>query len=154
MTTSPDPATLVVVDTNVLLAATDRSRASHEAATDFLNRDARRLAISPQIVREYLAVSTRPVEVNGLGLSGADAVTNVQELLEDIELLAEGAATTRRLLDLVGDQMATGKQVHDANIAAVALVHRAQAIVTDNPRHFARFTEFLTIESLPPVVSQ
>ncbi|MFT4009102.1 MAG: PIN domain-containing protein [Nocardioidaceae bacterium] len=139
----------MVVDTNVLLAATDRSRAAHAAATAFLNDDERRLALTPQVVREYLAVATRPVEANGLGLAGAGAVANVRQLLDDMDLLSEGAVTTGGLMDLIGDHAVAGKQVHDANVVAVALAHRASAIVTDNVRHFARFDQLIAIESLP-----
>lgn len=149
MTTSADSSALVVVDTNVLLAATDRSRATHGAATTFLNEDQRRLALTPQIVREYLAVATRPAQANGLGLDAEDAVVNVNQLLDDMGLLAESAATTARLMDLVRRQAVTGKQVHDANVVAVALAHGARTIVTDNVRHFARFDDLIAIESLP-----
>jgi predicted nucleic acid-binding protein len=145
---SAEPTTLVVVDANVLLAATDRSRDSYSAATQLISEDERRLAITPQIVREYLAVATRPVEVNGFGLASEDAVANVEQFLDDMELLSEDAATTRRLLELIGRASAAGKQVHDANVVAVALAHRAAAIITDNARHFARFAELVTIESL------
>lgn len=147
---SAEPTTLVVVDTNVLLAATDRSRASNSAATQLLTEDERRLAITPQIVREYVAVATRPMEVNGFGLSGEDAVDNVEQFLDDMELLSEDAATTRILLELIGQGSTAGKQVHDVNVVAVALAHRAAAIVTDNTRHFARFAELVTIENLSP----
>lgn len=147
-TTSADPAALVVVDTNVLLTATDRSRAAHSAATEFLNGDERRLAMTPQIVRAYLAVATRPVEVNGLGLSGQDAAANVEQFLRDMELLPEDGATTRRLVDLIAQDSAAGRQVHDANLVAVALAHKADTIVTDNARHFARFADLITIENL------
>lgn len=146
--TSADPAALVVVDTNVLLAATDRSRDSHRAATDLLNEDERRLAIAPQIVREYLAVATRPLEVNGFGLAGSDAVANVEQFLDDMELLNEDAATTRLLLDLIGREPVAGKQVHDANVVAVAVAHRAVAIITDNTRHVSRYGELIAIEGL------
>jgi predicted nucleic acid-binding protein len=149
MTTSADPTALVVVDTNVLLAATDISRAAHVAATEFLNEDERRLALTPQIVREYLAVATRPVEVNGFGLDGTDAVANVKQFLDDMDLLSEDAVTTAGLMDLIGGQAAAGKQVHDANVVAVALAHRASAIVTDNRRHFSRFEELIAVEDLP-----
>jgi predicted nucleic acid-binding protein len=147
-TTSAESTPIVVVDTNVLLAATDRSRDHHGAATRFLNEDVRRLAVSPQIVREYLAVASRPVAVNGLGLSGEDAVANVHELLEGLEVLTEGPATTTSLMDLVVTGPAVGKQVHDANVVAVALAHRAVSIVTDNSRHFARFAHLLAIEEV------
>ncbi len=148
MTTSADPVALVVVDTNVLLAATDRSRAAHGAATGFLNEDVRRLALTPQIVREYLAVTTRPVEVNGFGLPGEDAVANVEQFLDDMELLPEDVSTTRRLMDLIGERSAAGKQVHHANVVAVALAHQASVIVTDNTRHFSRFADLIGVESL------
>lgn len=147
-TTSAEPTALVVVDTNILLAATDRSREHHDAATRFLNEDARRLALCPQVVREYLAVSCRPPEVNGLGLSGEDAVANVEQLLEDMELLPEGLATTHALLELMRTRPTVGKQVHDANVVAVALAHGASAIVTDNTRHFARFAGSIAVEDL------
>lgn len=148
MTTSADPTALVVVDTNVLLAATDRSRAAHATATAFLNNDERRLALTPQIVREYLVVSTRPVEVNGFGLAGADAVANVKQFLDDMVLLSEDAVTTAGLVDLIGDYAVAGKQVHDANVVAVALAHGASAIVSDGVRHFARFDDLIAIENL------
>lgn len=141
-------ADLVVVDTNVLLSASDRSRSSHEAALRLLRDDPRDLHVTPQVVREYLAVATRPPEANGLGLPHARAVENVRGLLTSLGLLAEGAGSTGRLLDLVGSAAATGRQVHDANIVAVALAHGASAVVTDDARHFARFAEHLTIESL------
>lgn len=137
-----------MVDTNVLLAATDRSRDHHDAATRFLNEDVRRLAVSPQIVREYLAVTSRPVDVNGLGLSGEDAVANVEQFLEGMEVLTEGSATTLSLMELIVAGPAVGKQVHDANVVAVALAHRAAAIVTDNTRHFARFARLISVEEI------
>jgi len=146
-TTSADRPPLVVVDTNVLLAATDRSRDHHDAATRFLNEDIRQLAVCPQIVREYLAVASRPVAVNGLGLSGEDAVANVGQLLEGMRVLTEGPATTASLMNLMAGPTA-GKQVHDANVVAVALAHRAVAVVTDNTRHFSRFADVMGVESL------
>lgn len=147
---SADSRSLVVVDTNILLAATDVSRSAHSEALAFLNGDERRLALTPQIVREYLAVSTRPVDANGLGLSGGDAVANVEQLLEDMALLSEDGSTTRALLELIAQNPAAGKQVHDANVVAVALAHGATTIVTDNGRHFARFAGLLGVESLSP----
>lgn len=148
MTTTSADTSLVVVDTNVLLAATDRSRQHHEVATRFVNEDARRLAVCPQIVREYLAVSSRPVEVNGLGLSAKDAVANVDQFLQGMEVLTEGAATTLSLMELIVAGPTVGKQVHDANVVAVALAHRAAAIVTDNTRHFSRFAHQIAIEGI------
>ncbi|HNQ07213.1 MAG TPA: PIN domain-containing protein [Tetrasphaera sp.] len=148
MPTAADPPALVVVDTNVLLAPTDGSRAHHRAATTFLRHDERRLAATPRIVREYLAVATRPVQVNGLGLDPADAVANVEEIQMISTMLGEGPATTTRLRDLFLDIPAVGKQVHDANVVACALAHGAYAIMTANVRDLVRYASLIVIEDL------
>lgn len=146
MSAESQPA--VLVDTNVLLSATDRDRAGHHKAVRFLTADERHQAISPQIVREYLAVSTRPVDANGLGLSPSEASANVEQFLDVMTLLTEGPATTAKLLELIGDVPVLGEQIHDANLVAVALVNAAAAIVTDNTRHFSRFASLIAIEDL------
>lgn len=138
----------VLVDTNVLLAATDRDRACHRAALEFLRRERRDLAITPQIAREYLAVATRPVTANGLGLTGNDACGNLDQFLDGMRMLAEDGRTTTWLSRLVGAGSVAGKQVHDANLVAVALAHDVMVIVTDNTRHFARFASLVRIEAL------
>jgi len=146
---SADRPPLVVVDANVLLAATDRSRTHHEAANTFLRLDPRRLAVTPQIIRDYLAVMTRPVEVNGLGLSAVDAQANANAIRAMTTLLGETADTITRLLDLIAAGPVMGRQVHDANVVACALVHGASAIVTDNVHHLSRFDSLIAIEELP-----
>ena len=71
----------VILDTNVLLAATDEGRAEHHDALTIMNEwvaGDTMLCMSGQILRGYLAVATRPTEHNGLGLKPADAVSNVR----------------------------------------------------------------------------
>ncbi len=61
----------VVLDTNVLLAATDEERPDHQDAVVSLNEwpaSGVVLYTSGQILREYLAVATRSVEHDGLGM--------------------------------------------------------------------------------------
>jgi hypothetical protein len=66
-----------MLDTSVLLTAIDEGRAEHRQAllifTDWAARGAT-LYASGQIMREYLAVTTRPGDQNGLGLKQPDAV--------------------------------------------------------------------------------
>ena len=142
-----DRVALVVVDTNVLLAATDESRSAHQWAVDVLNRDPRRLAVTPQIVREYLVVATTPIASNGLGLTGADAEANVHEFLEGKVLLPEDAACVEVVRRWVGQGGVVGTQVHDANVVAVAQAHGASAVITDNARHFERYRGLIAIET-------
>lgn len=132
----------VVLDTNVLLAATDTGHAEYARARAALDEWPARgttLYTSGQILREYLAVASRPEKQNGLGLSQADAVGNVSALAERMRLLTENEKVHTRLLELVSSVDCAGKQVHDANIVATMLAHGVNALVTSNISDFTRF---------------
>ena len=105
------PPDRVMVDTNVLLAATDESRIEHHDALTILNdwpAGATTLCTSGQILREYLAVATRPADRNGLGLKLPDALGNVHAIRERTTLLAEDAKVAERLLGRSCDPLDEG----------------------------------------------
>ena len=138
----------VMLDTNVLLAATDERRAEHRDALTVVNDWAARrtdLCTSGQILREYLAVATRPAGENGLGLSLPDALVNVRAIRERTTLLAEDTKVADRLVGLLADIECRGKQVHDANLVATMLVHGIGAVVTMNLEDFALFERHVTL---------
>ncbi len=140
-----------MLDTNVLLAATDEGRPEHDHALAVVNVwPARGMALytSGQIVREYLAVATRPAEKNGLGLPLADALANVQAFRGRTSLLAEDVKVSNRLLTLLGEVACAGKQIHDANVVATMLVHGIDTIVTMNTSDFTRFGRYVTLFGL------
>ena len=131
-----------VLDTNVLLAATDEGRQEHEYAVAALNAwpaSGMVLYTSGQILREYLVVATRPIGNNGLGLARQDAIANVRALRARLRLLAEDAKVSDRLLELLDGVECAGKQIHDANVVATMLVYGIDTVVTINTRDFARF---------------
>lgn len=132
----------VVLDTNVLLAATDEARAEHQHASQALNEwpaSGTVLYTSGQILREYVAVATRPVEHNGLGLARRDAVSNARALRGRLHLLPDNEKVVEHLLALLERTDCAGKQVHDANVVATMLAHGVQMVVTRNIDDFARF---------------
>jgi hypothetical protein len=51
-------------------------------------------------------------------------------------------------MELMEAGSSVGKQVQDANVVAVALAHRASAIVTDSTRHFARFGHLIAVQDV------
>jgi predicted nucleic acid-binding protein len=130
------------VDTNVLLDATDRARPRRLSALRLLESGAR-LVFSAQIVREYLAVATRPVAANGLGLPLGEALGNVEEFRRCVRLLPEEKPLLPALLQLLRTVPAHGKAVHDALVVATMRVHHVAELVTSNPGDFARFSAFI-----------
>ena len=147
---------ILFIDTNVFLTATDESRPQHWHATQLLGRSARhhlRLAISGQILREYLVVATRPVDVNGLGLDVRDATANVNEFLRRLDFYDETETVSEQLCRLARIHDLRGKRIHDANIVATMMTHGIRALVTQNPEDFAPFDE-ITIVDMTEVVGR
>jgi predicted nucleic acid-binding protein len=142
-----------VLDTNVLLAATDQARQEHEQAVVAINvwpASGLVLYTSGQILREYLAVATCPVENNGLGMVRSDAVANVRALRARLNLLAEDVKVSDRLLELLETVECAGKQVHDENVVATMLVHGIDTVVTMNVHDFTRFGDHVHVADLRP----
>lgn len=140
-----------VLDTNVLLAATDEGRPEHRRAVEALNAWPSAglvLYTTGQILREYLVVATRSENVNGLGISRPDAVANVRALRARLQLLAEDTKVADRLLGLLDEIDCTGKQVHDANVVATMLVHGVDTVVTSNVDDFSRFRDHIQVIGL------
>lgn len=145
------PPDRVMLDTNIFLAATDQSRAEHRDALTLLNRwpdGNTALFVSGQILREYLAVATRPADSNGLGLKPAGATGNVRAIQQRTALLTEDSRVAERLLRLLDDIQFGGRQVHDANIVATMLVHGVGTVVTMNTGDFQRFAGYISVLSL------
>src|SRR5687767_1834563 len=109
----------VLLDTNILLTATDEGRPDHRLALNILNEwPSQRTTCytSPQVLREYLVVCTRSASVNGLGLSQAEALGNVRALRGRLRFLDESEKVFDALANLLDAVPCVGKQIHDANL--------------------------------------
>lgn len=134
----------VFVDTNVLLAATDRDRSQHQNALTFLDEGLRgslRLFVTGQIFREYLVVATRPQEVNGLGLSPQEALKNVRGFKSVLQILSEDDKTASGLMTMIQKHGLKGKRIHDANLIASMDRHGLRQLKTYNPSDFKTFPD-------------
>jgi len=147
---------ILFVDTNGLLTATDKSRQLNCEALKLLSGTIgldKRLAISGQVVREYLVVATRPVADNGLGLSAGQAEANVSEFLRHLALYDETEAVPKQLRQLATAHNLHGQRLHDANIVATMMVHRIRTLLTQNGTDFAPFSDDITIVTIPDVIA-
>ncbi len=147
-------AKTVLADTNVLLSASSPSRDLHAQALRVLRdwpNEGVPICTSGQVLREYLVVATRSYELNGLGLSLSQALTNRERLEARMKFLDETHAVAMRLARIAESASCVGKQIHDANLVATALAHRVDRILTDDITHFARFRDFVEIVDLRAV---
>lgn len=134
----------IFVDTSVLVAATVEVHPGHEPA---LHANARARVVRGVVPDQPADLSRAPRRAHAPARVGTRAIV-VHEALAALDtwrsqcaLLEESAASTARLIDLVGRYDVKGKQIHDANVVAVMLAHGVRRLLTRNPGDFQRYTE-------------
>jgi predicted nucleic acid-binding protein len=143
----------VFVDTNVLVYATQAGRGGmstvqHAAAEQALRRlqnSGTSLWLSPQILREYLSVVTRP-QGSSPAVPVRDAVADVRRFVNLFTVVEDSSRVTDTLLGLVQQFPSGGRQIHDANIVAKMLSHGIKRLLTFNTADFQRFSSLIDIE--------
>jgi predicted nucleic acid-binding protein len=145
--TAADP---VFVDTNVLLYVSRPLAPQHIAAREALARleaAGGPLWISRQVLREYLAVVTRP-QATAPALPMAEAIADVRHFQAAFEIAEDGPVVFERLLQLLGMHPGSGKQVHDANLVASMLASGVHRLLAFNNPDFQRFVGSIALEPL------
>lgn len=132
----------VLLDTNILLRAIDRTHPMHgdaAASVEVLLGMREPVCITPQNVIEFWSVCTRPIARNGLGLPPAKADTEASRLESLLTVLPDHASIYPQWRRLVVAHGVSGVQVHDARLVAVMNVYGVARILTFNTRDFARY---------------
>lgn len=135
------------IDTNILVSARSVDNPHHDAAVSLLEhafRGREPLRISRQIIREYLAVVTRP-QTWMAPLTPDEAIDDVSRMFRDFEILEDGQAVTDQLLALLREIPAGGRQIHDANIVATMLAHGERRLLTFNTADFRRYADLIEL---------
>ena len=98
------------------------------------------MCITPQNLIEFWSVATRPVaSLNGLGLTPERTNHEVTQLEAFFRLLPDVPEiyTHSRRLVVIG--AVSGRQVHDARLAAIMLTHHISHLLTFNTGDFKRY---------------
>ena len=140
------------VDTNILIYANVASCPENERARARLGELASagsELWISRQVLREYMAILTRP-QAFTKPIPAAELGRDIQRFESQFEIAEDGPSVTARLLDLLHQFPIGGKQIHDANIVATMLVHGVKRLLTHNTADFRRFASLIEVIPLVP----
>ena len=137
------------IDTNVLVNARVLGAPDHDIARARLGRIVRErepMRISRQVVREYLAVVTRP-QIWSDPLTLNEVLEDVDRLITNFDILEDGPAVTQTLVALLRDVAVGGGQIHDANIVATMLAHGENRLLTFNVSDFRRYGDWIELVS-------
>ena len=137
----------VFLDTNVLVYANVSESPLHQVALKTIQAyyDAGvELWLSRQILREFMAVLTRPQS-----FANPRPVSTIIERVRFFEthfrIAEDNFLVTERLLSLLEQIPIGGNQVHDANIVATMQVYEIHHLLTHNVSDFNRFSGIITI---------
>jgi predicted nucleic acid-binding protein len=136
----------VFVDTNILVFANIATSPFHEKAKAKLIElvdNEYGLWISNQVIREYLAVLSRP-DVSGKRIADKLLIDDVKRLRTEYNVIFESNETLDNLQTLLSCCLTGGKQIHDANIVATMIANDLKILLTHNVGDFERFNKFIT----------
>lgn len=137
----------IFVDTNILIFATNELSIWHHPSIELLqtaNNQGIELIISPQILREYLAATTR-LSITGSGLPLIDILANLQVFQAEFTLVQDDLSVLAALVNLLENFPTADRQVYDTNIVATMQVYGVHHLLTHNIADFARFSPLITI---------
>ncbi len=135
----------LLIDTSVLGRLANRADVAHRVAVGAiaeLHRRGEILHVTPQNLIEFRNFATRPVGMNGLGLTASGAESLGASFEAAFALLSETPDIYPAWKALVGALGVVGKQVHDARLVAVCHAHGVSHLLTFNVAHFARLAGF------------
>jgi predicted nucleic acid-binding protein len=132
----------ILIDTNILLRLLQPHHpqgALVERAVSTLRTQSETMNIAPQNLMEFWAVATRPASENGLGMTVETAASELAAFQRLFTLLPESAIVFPEWERLVSTHKVSGKNTHDAHIAAAMNVNGITRILTLNVQDFARY---------------
>lgn len=134
----------VFVDTNILVYATVAESPFHEAAVERLREMGAesRLWISWQVIREYLAVVTRPDALIP-PLSRSVLIRCVRRFQSQFAVATESARVPEAFLMLAEKLPVSGRRIHDANIVATMIAYDIPFLLTHNIADFRGFRSYV-----------
>lgn len=136
----------ILLDTNILTRLAQPNHLSYAVASSAIHRLRQRqyqICIVPQIIYEFWAVCTRPAEQNGLGLSVAEAIGEVEHIKRLFRLIRTETGVYERWQKLVATVGAKGKTSHDARLVAAMERHAIIELLTFKSGHFERFDRII-----------
>lgn len=138
----------VLVDANVMLRIADQNHPVHSICRQALERlDAAdvEICLVPQVMYEFWVVATRPIDVNGLGMSHESANLSLHGLIDTYDLYRDEAGVFDQWHMIVSTVAVRGKPAHDARLVAAMQYHGIGTILTLNPGDFSRYTQIAVL---------
>ncbi len=145
----------VLLDTNILARMAQPGTAAYQTALDAVTALQLRgdvPCLVPQVLYEFWVIATRPIAVNGLGFTPAQADAELGRVLGLFPLFfPDTAAIFPEWRRLVVAHQVSGLPAHDARLVAAMNIHGLTHLLTFNTAHFTRFPGITVLD--PAVIA-
>jgi predicted nucleic acid-binding protein len=132
-----------LLDTGILARLPHRADPLHQPIRSALRKllaEQHSFVTSTQNIAEFWNLCTRPASARGgFGLTIEETAHRVRLLERFVTILKEPDSAYRTWKSLVITCSVSGKQVHDARLAACMRAYRLKRILTLNPHDFSRY---------------
>jgi predicted nucleic acid-binding protein len=141
--------TKYLLDTNILLYLTHKDAAFHDVTSGAVRtlEQVAELYVSPQNLIEFWRACTRPEANGGFNHSPQETAKRLDAIEARFLILPESPEIFTQWRALVLAHRVSGRQVHDARLAAVMIAGAIPAILTKNSSDFRRYA---AIEAVDP----
>ncbi len=133
----------ILLDTNILTRAAQPAHVQHAVALQAvkaIGAQGNEPCIVPQVIYEYWAVCTRPVDANGLGMTPPEVEQKVAQIKRLFAILRDERASFPEWERLAAQYQVRGKAAHDTRLVAAMVRHGLRHILTFNAPDFTRFS--------------
>jgi predicted nucleic acid-binding protein len=130
----------VLLDTNVLIYALDRSSVFHKNAIPFFESNSYNLFTSTKSISEYFAVTSK------LKLDFGICFGFYTEIRKNISILKPSEQSLDIFEKLIQKYKPQGNRVYDTEIVSIMLANNLKSIVTANTSDFKSIDEIQIIE--------
>ena len=133
----------ILVDSNIIVYAINRSSPKHLAAQEFLQGNIGKLVLAHQNILESLRVLTHKKFVNPM--TPSDASVAVANISDACRIITPDRTAYHLTIQLITKYGLPGNLVFDAYLAATALANNVAVLATDNVKDFALIEEIKII---------
>lgn len=135
----------IVVDTNMLVYATNKSSSHYKSSNKFLRENFASIVLCNQVVNEYLRVLTHKSFQKPLKMSLA--IKNVEAYKKSFgSFILPNNNTHSVFIDLINKYELTSNKVFDAYLVATAISNNVNRLVTFNTKDFEIFDEIEVVD--------
>ena len=137
---------MLVLDSTVLLAAMDQARIAHQSARTLISSKVRK-AVTTQTMREAIAVATRPLGANGLGLEFGLAWRSIMAMRMACDSLLYETEKWWASYEMLAQEIKpAGRSVYDlGQVAHVHCLGKSAKLMTDDDGLCMRYKDYIDV---------